>query len=252
MITTVKEFENTYVKNTPELREAFLSTALRLGLIGSISAVGRSSEDAVVAYWHDVDGCNFNVGCWRAYAGQIRNECRELTLSDLKEKKQMKIDYELAEKIGATHYSEKSGKFYKVVGNDFILFNGSFWVVSELTAEDAIPYIKPIPKPLTRTEYEKVTESIFDLREEFEGGELYGDNIGVTKIEKLAHLGACVQHGLIYRKVQKPVDWREEVCAEFDSLVKTGVGVEFPCRTQFTSNGFINLCRVTLRALGEL
>ncbi|AUR87997.1 hypothetical protein NVP1106O_74 [Vibrio phage 1.106.O._10N.286.51.F7] len=84
MINCKKDLINTYVKNTPELRREFLSFAVKFGLIDSKSKIGESSEDAVVAYWNDVTGDNPKVGCWFAYADQIKEECRELTLSDLK------------------------------------------------------------------------------------------------------------------------------------------------------------------------
>lgn len=73
-------------------------------------------------------------------------------------------------------------------------------------------------KPRTRTEYEKVTESIFDLRDEFERGELYGDDNGVTKIETLAHLGACCQAGNAFKKVEKEIDERQDFIDRFNKI----------------------------------
>lgn len=114
----------------------------------------------------------------------------------------------------------------------------------------------------TRTEYEKVTESIFDLRDEFERGELYGDNTGVTKIETLAHLGACCQVGNVFRKVGKEIDWRDEVksylestCSESLRLDGDSFTISHPELDFIYEPGddeFLELCRVALRANGEL
>lgn len=85
MITCKEDLINTYVKNTPELRREFLSTAVKFGLVGREQEVSESSDDdAVVAYWHDVDRKNLRLGCWSIYSNRIKEECRELTLSDLK------------------------------------------------------------------------------------------------------------------------------------------------------------------------
>lgn len=64
----------------------------------------------------------------------------------------------------------------------------------------------------TRTEYEKVTESIFDLRDEFERGELYynfGDDEWFTYKDE-ASLAIGFKEGNVHRKVEKEIDERQE------------------------------------------
>ena len=126
--------------------------------------------------------------------------------------------------------------------------------------------MKLTPLLRTRTEYEKVTESIFDLRDEFEHGELYGDNTGVTKIETLAHLGACCQVGNVFRKVEKEIDWRDEVREFLESCKQISNSSQLESFTykggcsdknvqienELHDNEFLELCRVALRANGEL
>lgn len=102
MINCKKDLINTYVRNTPELRREFLSFAVKFGLIDSKSKIGESSEDAVVACWNAVTGDNPKVGCWFAFADQIKEECRELTLSDLKPRTKtefVKVEYSHAWEI---------------------------------------------------------------------------------------------------------------------------------------------------------
>ncbi|CAL9954898.1 hypothetical protein VPHK63_0003 [Vibrio phage K63] len=72
-------------------------------------------------------------------------------------------------------------------------------------------------KPRTRTEYEKVTESIFDLRDEFERGELYWwyesdckDKSEFVEIRSEYDLSTYFAKGNIYRKVEKEIDERQE------------------------------------------
>lgn len=226
MINSIEEFKNTYVKNTPELRDAFLGVALHFGLIDSASDIGQASGDAVVAYWHNINGDNFRVGCWYAYAGQIKEECRELTLSDLKPSKE-----------------ESAIKTLEVLG--YVYHGAELWE-------------PPVKKPRTRTEYEKVTGSIFDLRNEFERGELYynfGNEEWITYRDE-ASLAIGFKEGNIHRKVEKEIDWREEVRS---FLKKPSVDGKFSidkhCITidcTFSESEFLELCRVALRANGEI
>lgn len=165
----------------------------------------------------------------------------------------MKIDYELVEKIGATHY--KDYLLYKVErGELFVRCNGR-WSKSELAPGDALLKVKPIPP--ARVEYEKVTESIFDLRDEFERGELYFDQGGeYLPCNTEAEFVYGLIHGRIYRKVEKEIDWREEVMEYLYSndyhLSKITDGDWIEINQNFKNEEFLELCRVALRANGEL
>ncbi|CAM0103148.1 hypothetical protein VPH166E361_0023 [Vibrio phage 166E36-1] len=96
----------------------------------------------------------------------------------------------------------------------------------ELTMKDFLP-------PKTKTAYEKVTESIFDLKEEFENGELYYSAVGqlFTQIKGIQPLIEGLYLGCVYREVgEKPVSWQEQISEEYkftyvekeDSFVQVG------------------------------
>ncbi|CAM0051559.1 hypothetical protein VPHF89G1_0002 [Vibrio phage F89 g1] len=178
MITCKEDLIDTYVKNTPELRREFLSFAVKFGLIDSKSKIGESSEDAVVAYWSDATGEGPGVGCWFAYADQIKEECRELTLSDL----------------------------------------------------------KPTP-----TKFVKVEESIFDLKGEFERGELYSSNCEghYTQLKYKKSLYLAAHQDLVYRKVE--IDWRDEV-KKLDSHAIFHDDGDLYFIIDSNSNDFISMC----------
>lgn len=121
-------------------------------------------------------------------------------------------------------------------------------------------------KSRTRTEYEKVTESIFDLRDEFERGELYftanGDIDNMRVIETELHLVQLLKshmeftnRGYVYRSTEKQVDWREEVHA-WQHTKKVGIytPLDFVVSDLIESHPdkFLELCRVALRANGEI
>lgn len=113
-------------------------------------------------------------------------------------------------------------------------------------------------KPHTRTEYEKVTESIFDLRDEFERGELYfkcseGDWVQAVHESEVVHfLNNCA----LYRKIEKEIDWRDEVMKYLfendyhNSRIETNDWVEI--KQSFKNDEFLEMCRVALRANGEI
>lgn len=73
------------------------------------------------------------------------------------------------------------------------------------------------PKP---TKFVKVEESIFDLKGEFESGELYCKNLCVsddyTRLNTEVALFGCAAAGNIYRQVE--IDWRDEVKEAYDAV----------------------------------
>lgn len=202
MIKNIQEFKNTYVKNTPELRKAFLAVADKFGIRYRENCGVANDEDCLVAFWCDIDGVSFKVGCWYAYADRIKGECRELTLSDLKQH--------------------------------------------------------------ARTEYEKVTESIFDLRDEFERGDLYFDRDRCTggiyassdqyqKIRDMNDFSQAALNNNIYRKVEKEIDWRDEVVHAYPSIDFKDIDSDgYRNLGSWRPDKFLELCRVALRANGEL
>ena len=181
----------------------------------------------------------------------------------------MKIDYELVNKIGATHYCDKTYRLYKVSAMTLLVYIDDDWKLC-LAGVAALNHIKPIPpKPRTRTEYEKVTESIFDLRDEFERGELFMKGRGAggdffNKITTEYELVTFASRGL-YRKVEKEIDWTADVMDFLGNELQRGervkhADVELFCDgskfinldVSLPKDRFLELCRVTLRANGEL
>ena len=175
----------------------------------------------------------------------------------------MKINHELAEKIGATHY--KDFLLYKVEHGELFVHCNGMWSKSELALGDAILKVKPIQKPRTRTEYEKVTESIFDLRDEFKRGELYCKHEHArefTQVINTQTLAQALHGGFCFRKVEKEIDWRDEVksyiestCSESLRLDGDSFTISHPELDFIYEPGddeFLELCRVALRANGEL
>ena len=77
---------------------------------------------------------------------------------------------------------------------------------------------------LKPTKFVKVEESIFDLKEEFELGELYCKNLcasdDYTKLNTEVALFGCAAAGNVYRKVE--VDWVESVIG----LAPVGYGID--------------------------
>lgn len=170
----------------------------------------------------------------------------------------MKIDYELVEKIGATHYnSGREDCFEPVRLNrgviEFYAQESDRWLP---TSWNDITHIKPIPpKPQVRVEYEKVTGSIFDLKDEFENGELYEpDNGEYEKITLESDLVELYGFGLIYRLVERSSDWRDDV-SDFIDKCKNESGSFGASRhgsKSISDDDFLEMCRVALRANGEL
>lgn len=112
----------------------------------------------------------------------------------------------------------------------------------------------------TRTEYEKVTESIFDLRDEFERGELWCKHEFANDYSKVINtqtLAQSLHGGYCFRKVEKQLDWCDECMNYFkccphlcedDKIINIISGND----SAFAEGQFLELCRTALRARGEL
>ena len=170
------------------------------------------------------------------------------------------INYELAKEIGATHYHDRTGEMYKVDLGSLLVFRRDCWFHSGLPLGEVVSKIKPIPTKRTRTEYEKVTESASHVIDEFEnGGEFYYMAPSLTK-PALANRGGVFNKlrdgDALYRKVEKEIDWREEVSNFVDdkySYITIYENGAADALLAASSNiNFLELCRVALRANGEL
>lgn len=128
----------------------------------------------------------------------------------------------------ATHIHD-NGDFYKRCDahefGSWLNFNptNGFWTKSMMQKGREIELLTEI-KP-TPTKFVKVEESIFDLKEEFERGELYrvyahhGDDPMYGAIDSEFSLIQAADRSNIYRKVE--IDWRESVI----SIVPHNYGV---------------------------
>lgn len=173
---------------------------------------------------------------------------------------------------GATHYSDETDSDFfawlKVDGDitysllpESVNFN--VWEVCGWKAIMAKAKAIPVEPKRTRTEYEKVTESIFDLRDEFERGELYynfGDEEWFTYRDE-ASLAIGFKEGNVHRKVEKEIDWHSELDSYLNKPSDDGFEKELPTRVRITLNDiefhltdseYLESCRVVLRANGEL
>lgn len=117
---------------------------------------------------------------------------------------------------GATHYSDESDvwhfSWFKKEGDKWFIQiwsdNGN-WVACEHD-EHIKSEVKPIPteapEPTKTYRYEKVTDSIFDLKEEFERGELYfawvGNSVGYEKITDEKMLLCRYEEKRILRRIE--------------------------------------------------
>lgn len=177
----------------------------------------------------------------------------------------MNIDYELVEKIGATHYlygDNDEVVYLKVVGGSFDKYVPSrdWWDSTGITPCGVLHYgVKPIPpRPKVEVAYEKVTDSIFDLKDEFERGELYfmrgnGDYDCVG--DNHSDVVKCMYGDNLCRRVEKPVDWVQCVT---DSI-PDGFGVtkamavgNIDIEGVYDKQQAIKLANAILRATGEL
>ena len=108
--------------------------------------------------------------------------------------------------------------------------------------------IKELSKPKP-TKFVKVEESIFDLKEEFEGGELYFLHaFGYDQIDDINMLLVRWEEKRVYRQVE--IDWRDELVSFVDSCECLNLDVHLRCFDKIPAvpyevalhNEFIALC----------
>lgn len=166
------------------------------------------------------------------------------------------IDYKLAKEIGATHI-HVNGDFYKLLSGKWMNYptseGESDWEESSIKDGRVGVLLSEIKR--TRTEYEKVTESIFDLKDEFERGELYCKHEFAREYSQVINTQTLAQSlhcGYCFRKVEKEIDWRDESHGYL--AAKTGFHWLTPIAEVINdeSDCFLELCRVALRANGEI
>ena len=110
--------------------------------------------------------------------------------------------YKVFDKEGHTEY-------YAIINGVKSFYNpiGGSWV-----SDFASHYDSSLPLPKPKTEWIKIEDSIWDLRPDFETGELYHKfehARDFTKIENIETLAQAVNQGKCYRKVEKVIDEKE-------------------------------------------
>ncbi|AUS01505.1 hypothetical protein NVP1286O_14 [Vibrio phage 1.286.O._10N.286.55.C4] len=121
----------------------------------------------------------------------------------------------------------------------------SVWAVNNrydaMTSQLTISDLKP--KQCKPTKFVKVEESIFDLKGEFERGELYfsewGEEKSFAKIKKEHRLMNNLNSGNVYRQVE--IDWRDEV-KKLDKSAIFHDGGDLFLIIDSNSNDFISMC----------
>lgn len=115
-----------------------------------------------------------------------------------------------------------------------------------------------------KAEYVRVEDSIFDLAALFDAGMLYTSESGEQQIKTESELVSALFADSVYKRIEKPVDWRKEVesylesaCQnetdefdEFDGMIVSST--DWMCSYNPTDDEFLEMCRVALRATGEL
>ena len=149
----------------------------------------------------------------------------------------------------ATHI-HSNGDFYKRCDEheygcwlNYNPLNG-FWTKSMLRSCNEGGVLTEINHSTTKpTKFVKVEESIFDLRGEFERGELYfsewGEEKTFAKIKKEHRLMNNLNSGNVYRQVE--IDWRDEVKRLDKSAIFHDSGDLFLI-IDTNSNDFISMC----------
>lgn len=176
----------------------------------------------------------------------------------------MKLDYELAKTIGATHWSKINAPYYKIDHGKFFVYTERLgWEPSLISAEYFIKNIKLIPpKPQVRFEYEHITDlEIWDLKDMFDNGELYSKTSD-GQYKKYTHSGLMIRHYLdygVYRRIEKPFNWREEVLGYLKSKEDThdsdfyrDLKNDFDLLSETDFDLIAGLSKIILSAKGEL
>lgn len=233
----------------------------------------------------------------------------------------MKIDYELAEKIGVTHYSEV-GDFYKIHEGILLCYGiEKKWNQSILSPASIVKCVRPIPpksqpesdydrgmrkamqsiakscgkvfgvdigyddlpalveslvnppkpKPPVRVDHEKVTESPSEIyRAMLDGEKLYrfktdlmefdGEQFWIHTNEGKIRITFINEINEVYRRIEKPVDWQNAVVEFMQGHPEDGAQMNQYLVDELndvgwdnmTDSDFLEMCRVALRATGEL
>lgn len=131
------------------------------------------------------------------------------------------------------------------------------WCEAEIAASSAVANIKPIPpRPKVEVVYEKVTfDKISDIALSYEKGEtLYACNSNQYSEVNVYGAISLHRHGDdLYLRLEKPTDWRDEVCKFLLSRTPYAPQNNLRVGDQFLSeDDFIEMCHIALKASGKI
>lgn len=165
------------------------------------------------------------------------------------------IDLEYAKKIGATHYNKDSGLYYRVSGYEYIYRVSGGWSLSTRDT-DSLQGLTPINFKCTKKKWvkcERLQEAI-DLFESMSGEEFYNNADGKgDRINSIRLLAKAYGNCSLYRKKEVEIDWEEEVALFIKSAqTESEYHVCAVGGCNITKSNFLEMCRIALRAAGEL
>ncbi|ADX88269.1 hypothetical protein TUST1-182_01115 [Vibrio phage ICP1_2006_C] len=115
-------------------------------------------------------------------------------------------------------------------------------------------------KVVTKVEYEQVkVKSFFELSEPFQLGELYFDAAGDCEkkskiLTELQLSQLFFRNTKIYRRIEKELTWQEyvESIYSFVEFSTKNKSVHINTKQSIDEDSYLEMCRVTLRAIGEI
>lgn len=191
------------------------------------------------------------------------------TFFDEPKDNEVKFDYELIGRIGATHYSTNHRELYKVINGELMFWYnfGERWEATTKTKAEVLLLIKPIPpKPQTKFTYELVTDmDTNEIAKAMIDGEVFYSKDGVLgykwngesfcEVDDESENVDILVTGDYYRRVETEVDWLD--CLD-EFLYGSGVYAYVIKENKIKISGYIDsdkfaeMCRVALKGMGEL
>ena len=166
----------------------------------------------------------------------------------------MNFDYDLIERIGATHYDDSGELLYRVDGFVVEYFSNcrDGWRENGNPGGWLSKHLKPIPpRPQVEYTYELVVDKDFwELRDEFDAGELF--NADGTEIECVTLLSGLYVDNAIYRRKEVKKTWAQKVVENVVSGdIEVNSSGSINMHGHLERDDAIKLARAILKATGE-
>lgn len=138
----------------------------------------------------------------------------------------------IANQLGITFYNKEPAdlavkKGYRFISSDIPVQKGNLFWCDEIGMKERHGKVKAKLsdlKPRTKVEYEKVTDPFFDLKDDFENGNLFfkADTDGeYHRVSAIKVLGLNFDKSNLYRKVERPVEWWEDAASHMANIHNT-------------------------------